>query len=518
MGGPWQRSFPIIRLCATTETLCSAGANRLPVTSDQSHSCTQSPQTRRSSYLPESRRLLSSPKPSNLRGRLLRASTCAGRWQRVWNLFSQSCDALLETPAYGLCAGPDQRRLLSRTPSSSQQPAQKHHTPPTCINLFAGIGEFYMVLKRNGLKCVFANESDPEARTVFERNHVQCQTGLKLDRRDITQVSLERIPDHKLLAAWLPPQHRASESKTMKSWRTRILEIAEAKSPPIVLVGTTHIYQGGHNHQMPPSDRSRSYRFAVRAARELDTLGYRTTFNYYDYASFDLPINRLNLFIVGVRADQNAVFEFKPPPGRSPGLGLYRCLLSPEEAQREADMRGLATHLVDGVWITQRKSRTGRIGDLSWTKLDALPPNPNKLPYTPVGRWLRSDSPKSTSQLIGHHLDFAMGLGSRNSGVYWYFVPGPDGRPMVRRLAIREAARLQGLPDEFLLHKSKCEASYQIGESGSPPIMDWVVKSIKEQFPHIFPTNDDREPNAMVSPHSTVASTGPLQSTASGTG
>lgn len=510
MGGPWQRSFPIIRLCATTETLCSAGANRLPITSDPIYSCAQHPQTRRSSYLPESRRLPSSPRSTNLPGRLLRASTCVRKRQRAWNLFSQSCDALLETPTYGLYSGPDQRRHLSRTSDSSQLPTQRHYTPPTCINLFAGIGEFYMVLKRNGLKCVYANEPDPEARAIFKLNHVQNTTGLRLDHRDITKVSLERIPDHKLLAAWLPPQHRASQSERMESWRTRILEIVGAKSPPIVLVGTTHFHQNGHNHQMPPRDQSRSYWLAVRAAQGLDALGYRTTFTYYDYASFDLPINRLNLFIVGVRADQNAAFEFKPPPGRSPGLGLHRCLLSPEEAQREADMRGLATHLVDGVWITQRKSRTGRIGDLSWTKLDALPPNPNKLPYTPVGRWIRSDSPKATSQLIGHHLNFAMGLGSKNFGVYWYFVPGPDGRPMVRRLAIREAARLQGLPDEFLLHKFKGTASNQIGQSGSPPIMDWVVKAIKEQFPHIFPTNDDREPNAMVSPRSTVASTGPL--------
>lgn len=368
-----------------------------------------------------------------------------------------------------------------------------------------------MVLKRNGLKCVYANEPDPEARTVFERNHVKYQTGLTLDHRDITQVSLESIPDHKLLAAWLPPQHRASQSEKMESWRTRILEIVEAKSPPIVLVGTTHFYQRGPNHQLPPSNKSRSYRLAVRAAQGLDALGYRTTFTYYDYSSFDLPLNRMNLFIVGVRADQNTAFEFKPPPGRSPGLGLHQCLLSPKEVQRELDMKGMATRLVDGVWITQPNVKTGRIGDLSWNRLDALPPNPNKLPYTPIGRWMRSDSPKAKSQPIGHHLDFAMGLGSRNFGTYWYLVPGPDGRPMVRRLAIREAARLQGLPDDFLLHKSKGTASNQIGESGSPPIMDWVVKSIKEQFPRIFPTNDECKPNAVVGPHSTVASTtGPL--------
>lgn len=525
MGRPRQLSSPITRLCRTTETLGRAGADRLLITSEPGHSCTQHPRLRelhgalRLSPLTESRSLPSESKPSICLGRPLRTNTHARRRQRGWSIFPENHGLLLKALTQGLYAGPNQRRHLSRTPRSSQQPAREHHKPPTCIDLFAGIGAFHLALNKHGLKCVYANEPYPDSRATFEANHAQSMAGLTLDPRDITQVPLECIPDHTLLAAWLPFQYRASGIGKTESWRSRILEIVEARNPPIVLVGTAHLQRGAgvsRPHEAPTT-RSLSHRFAVHTAGELEALGYRATFAYYDYASFDLPFSRRNLFIVGVRADQKAPFDFKPPPGRSPGLGLHRCLLSPEAVLQEIVPAKMNDHLVDGVRVLQRHGSHGKIAELSWTNLDALPPNPNKFPYFPVGHWLRSDHPTSTLLPICHHLGFAMGLGTGNWGRYWYLVPGPDGKPMVRQLLPREVARLQGLPDEFLLYPVDVQSTRQIVHSGCPPILDWVLKAIKEQFPHLL-TNDKRAPSAAAGPHATTASTGRLHSTASETG
>lgn len=499
MGRQRQLSFPITRLCRTTETLGRAGADRLLITSESGASCTQHPRLRL--------------------GRPLRTNTHAGRQQRGWrwNIFPENHGLLLKAPTQGLHAGPNQRRHLSRTPASSQEPAREHHTPPTCIDLFAGIGASRLALNKNGLKCVYANEPDPDKRTTFKRNHAHNMGGLTLDHQDITQVPLDRIPDHTLLASWLSVRFGEAENKKRESRRLRTLEIVEAKNPPIVLVGSVHFQRGGAPPHRPPTTNTRSHKFAMNMVQGLEALGYRATFSYYDYASFGLPLSRRNLFIVGVRADQNAPFKFKPPPRRSPGLGLHRCLLSPETVEQVAYIAEMNDELVDGVRILQRHDSHGKIGELPWTNLDALPPNPNKYPYFPVGRWLRSDHPNSTSHPISHHLGFAMGLGTDYAS-YWYLVPGPDGRPMVRQLLHRERARLQGLPDEFLIPPSKRKASQQLSDSGSPLIMDWVLKAMKEQFPHLLSTNDRRTPSAVAGPHATTASTGPLHSTASGTG
>lgn len=448
----------------------------------------------------------------------LRANTHARRRQRGCISFPQNHGLWLKAPIQGLYDGPNQRRQLSRTPRCGQQPAREHHTPPTCIDLFAGIGASRLALNKNGLKCVYANEPDPDKRATFKRNHAQNMGGLTLDHQDITQVPLDRIPDHTLLASWLPLRSRQAQFEKRESWRNRILEIVGAKNPPIVLVGTAYVQRGGAHPHQPPTTNSKSHKFAVHTAQGLEALGYRATFSYYDYASFDLPLSRQNLFIVGVRADQNAPFEFKPPPGRSPGLGLHRCLLSPEAVLQVAYIAGMNDELVDGVRILQRYDSYGKIGELPWTNLDALPPNPNKHPYFPVGHWLRSDHPESTSQPICHHLAFALGLGTPYSGRYWYLVPDPDGRPMVRQLLLREVARLQGLPDEFSIPPTRKKASAVIGDTASPLILDWVLNAMKEQFPHLLSTNDKRTPSAVAGPHATRASTGPLHSTASRTG
>lgn len=134
-------------------------------------------------------------------------------------------------------------------------------------------------------------------------------------------------------------------------------------------------------------------------------------FAYYDYVSFILPLSRRILFIVGVRADQNAHFNFKPPPGPSPGLGLHQCLLSPEASRRGDELKRMKTQLVDGVWLLQHRSTAGKLGGLAWTDLNALPQSSDETPYIPVGHCLGSDGPTSRPRPIYHHLGFARSLG-----------------------------------------------------------------------------------------------------------
>ncbi|KAJ0116848.1 cytosine-5-methyltransferase protein [Diaporthe amygdali] len=340
---------------------------------------------------------------------------------------------------HGLYSGSRQRRHVSYTASSRQQPSQEHHTPPTYVDLFAGIGTSHLVLKENGLKCVYANEPDPERRFVFERNHA---SDMILDTRDINLVPLQDIPSHELLIAWRPLRQAESRLDNLEARRTRIFEIVRGKRPPIVLIGGSQISSGAYqNFVKPPGSRAASYNFAAQTTQELEALGYRSTFTFYDHAGFDLPLSRQNLFIVGVRADQNVRFEFKPPPRQLSGLGLHRCLLSHEELQQIEGTLKLESQLVDGVEVLQPHSSAGRIVELNWTNLDVLPDNRLRSSHIPLG--------------------FAKSL-STGMQRDRYLVPGPDGKPM------------------------------QVSDSAPPPMLDWIVKALKEQFPHILASNENR--------------------------
>lgn len=49
-------------------------------------------------------------------------------------------------------------------------------------------------------------------------------------------------------------------------------------------------------------------------------------------------------------------------------------------------------------------------------------------------------------------------------------------------LTPREAMRLQGYPEDFILHKSEHQAYKQAGNSVSVPVIRAIAKEIKEQL------------------------------------
>ena len=52
----------------------------------------------------------------------------------------------------------------------------------------------------------------------------------------------------------------------------------------------------------------------------------------------------------------------------------------------------------------------------------------------------------------------------------------------VRRITPREAARLQGFPDDFILHSNDDKAYYQLGNSVSVPVVEFVAKEVLLQL------------------------------------
>lgn len=83
------------------------------------------------------------------------------------------------------------------------------------IDLFAGLGGFHLALEDLGHTCVFASELKENLASLYKENY-----GLK-PNRDITKISVEKIPNHDILCAGFPcqPFSKAGQQKGLEDER-----------------------------------------------------------------------------------------------------------------------------------------------------------------------------------------------------------------------------------------------------------------------------------------------------------
>lgn len=122
----------------------------------------------------------------------------------------------------------------------------------TFVDLFAGIGGFHAALAALGGTCVFASEIDPHASAVYQRNW-----GMD-PRCDIVDATTDRmdVPDHDVLAAGFPcqPFSKSGYQRGMDEARGtlfwNILRVLEERRPKVVLLENVRNIAGPrHRHE-----------------------------------------------------------------------------------------------------------------------------------------------------------------------------------------------------------------------------------------------------------------------------
>jgi len=121
------------------------------------------------------------------------------------------------------------------------------------VDLFAGIGGFHAALSAMGGKCVYAVEIDPLAAAVYQRNWGIDPLG------DITEVANDQevlVPDHDILCAGFPcqPFSKSGAQRGMDETRGtlygNILRVIQEKKPTIVLLENVRNLAGPrHRHE-----------------------------------------------------------------------------------------------------------------------------------------------------------------------------------------------------------------------------------------------------------------------------
>ena len=405
----------------------------------------------------------------------------------------------------------------------------------TFIDLFAGIGGFHAALEALGGECVYAVEIDQAAAKIYERNWGMNPLG------DITKDVSEngvKVPKHDVLVAGFPcqPFSKSGAQRGMDETRGtlywNILKIIEKRKPALVLLenvrnlaGPRHtneweiiiktLREQGYRvsdtpaifspHLLPPDQggrpqvRERVFIVAVKnnsrsKLTEMEPVVSNQSVNGWDPLKWDLEthlpldedhhvqgcdltkqeilwINAWNDFVVGMQKRLDS--------GRLPGFPLWgdewrltknlRIASGTPEWKKDFLRKNAAFYTEHHVFINK------------WTKKwdfysDKFPASRRKL------EWQAQDTP-SLWETVMHFRP--SGIRAKRSTYLPALVAITQTSiigPRERRLSVREAARLQGLPEWFSFDGQSDKASYkQLGNGVSVGAVWHVIRTTVER-------------------------------------
>lgn len=177
-------------------------------------------------------------------------------------------------------------------------------TPPRLVSLFSGCGGMDKGFEDAGYQRIWANDFDTDAQAVFKLNLGE------IDGRDITKVPVEDIPDCDIITAGFPCQPFSNAGNRRGVYDSRgelyleCLRIIDSKKPKVVLF---------ENVKGLLSSKHQSGKKLIEVIREdLEKLGYRVNYKVVNASDYGVPQNRERMILIGLREDLNKIFEFPP--------------------------------------------------------------------------------------------------------------------------------------------------------------------------------------------------------------
>ena len=313
----------------------------------------------------------------------------------------------------------------------------------TFIDLFAGLGGFRLALESLGAKCVYSNEWDIHAQTVYKTNFGDLPEG------DITKVDEHSIPDHDILCAGFPCQAFSISGKQRGFEDSRgtlffdVARIVKCKKPKVIFLENVKNFashDGGHTLQV------------VKATME--GLGYSFSEKVLNAVSFGVPQKRERIYMVCFRNDLKIKsFNFPKPFKLTRHVEDY--LLSDES-------------MVAPLFVDRPDTYYNGVSD------DKYSDKPIRLGTVNRG---------GQGERIYSAKGIAITLSAYGGGVFaktgGYLV---NGKP--RKLHPRECARIMGFPDSYIISRNANQAYKQFGNSVVIDVLQLIAveigKALKE--------------------------------------
>lgn len=316
-----------------------------------------------------------------------------------------------------------------------------------------------MGFEQAGFERVWANDFDKDAQAVFKLNLGE------IDGRDIRDVPAEDIPDCDIVLAGFPcqPFSNAGNRKGVHDSRGMLyqecLRIVEAKKPKVFLF---------ENVKGLMSSKYIDGRKLVDViSSDLDEMGYDVNYEVINASDYGVPQNRQRLIMVGVQKELGIRFAF-PEKESKEGLTLRHILDIPATVPNQVDW-GLSPQALA---MIAHIPQGGSWKDVPYEEL------------APRFRKIRDNMQRYHSPNFYRRFS----LDEINGTITASAQPENCGiiHPLHnRRYTIREVARIQTFPDDFLFIDDSTKnitAMYKvIGNAVPPKMANSIAKAIMAQ-------------------------------------
>lgn len=310
------------------------------------------------------------------------------------------------------------------------------------VDLFAGIGGMHLAYSAAGGRCVYACEWDKYCQLQYRQNFGITPEG------DITKVDPEDIPSHDILVAGFPcqPFSIAGVSKKNSLGRATgfldktqgtlffdVARIIEAKRPKAFMLENVK--------NLKSHDKGRTWQVIESTLKELD---YELFYEVIDGKGL-VPQHRERIVIVGFdKLRYGSKIDFSFNINRPEPQPVLRDILESDVDERYTLSDKLWRYLQD--YAAKHKAKGNGFGcDL---------PDLNGTTRTLSARYYKDGS------------EILIRQNGKNP----------------RKLTPREAARLQGYPDDYRIVVSDTQAYKQFGNSVVVPLFEQVAKLVSSKL------------------------------------
>ena len=309
----------------------------------------------------------------------------------------------------------------------------------TFVDLCCGIGGFHLAAEALGSKCVLACDIDKYAKQVYRENFEIVPAD------NIRNIASADIPDHDILMCGFPcqPFSVAGNKAGFNDSKNgdlifNIIDIIKVKQPKAILLENVS--------NLAKIDNGKTF---DRIKKELIKCGYKVYASELNASDYGVPQQRKRLYIVAFRKDLGVKnFRFPKPVA----LQKYvKDILGPEES------------------IDEKKY----VYDLSFV----CKGNPDYFSNSPVKLGIigKGGQGERVYSINGTAITVTAKSGGKFRNTGGYYINGK-----LRRLTVKECARLMGFPDSFQLNCSETQAYKLLGNSVVVDVIEYILISMAE--------------------------------------